>query len=40
MQKTIYLAALLLFSASLVGQTTYHKKVQGVEFVLPKPFQS
>ncbi len=32
MQKTIYLAALLLFSVSLIGQTTYHKRVQGVEF--------
>ncbi len=37
MQKTIYLAALLLFSVSLVGQTTYHKKAQGQNFFSMTP---
>jgi hypothetical protein len=37
MQKTIYLAALLLFSVSLIGQTTYHKRVQGMDFFSMAP---
>ncbi|MFN0036289.1 MAG: hypothetical protein ACKVUS_14590, partial [Saprospiraceae bacterium] len=40
MQKTILLAALLLLSASLFGQHTFHKKFQGGGFFSTTPIST